>query len=77
VQLGISAERAIAPLRQLWRDIARNQAAQPDSEAHPLGWMRTYHYFETAYTSMQANALEPVRARSIPVRWFEGLGRAR
>jgi hypothetical protein len=69
-QLGISAERAIAPLRELWRDIARNQASQPDAEAHPLGWMRTDLYLETAHTSMQVNVLEPLRARSIPVRWF-------
>lgn len=69
-QLGVSAERAITPIRALWREIAKGQAPQPDSEAHPLGWMRTDEYLETADAAMQARVLGPLRARSIPVRWL-------
>jgi hypothetical protein len=69
-ELGVSAERAITPIRALWREIAKGQAPQPDSEAHPLGWMRTDEYLETADVAMQAKVLGPLRARSIPVRWL-------
>lgn len=69
-QLGVSAERAIAPIRALWRDIASNQQPHPDSEAHPLGWMQTNVYLEMAHIAMQEKVLAPLRARSIPVRWL-------
>lgn len=67
-ELATSAGRAIAPIRALWKQI---ESSPPplDSEAHPLGWMQTDAYLETAHTSMQKNVLEPLRARSIPVRW--------
>jgi hypothetical protein len=69
-ELGISAERAIAPIRALWRKIASERGQHPDSEAHPLGWMRTDAYLETAHIAMQEKVLAPLRARAIPVRWL-------
>ncbi|MFO0683633.1 MAG: hypothetical protein U0234_16360 [Sandaracinus sp.] len=68
--LADSAERAIAPIRGLWREI-EGAPPQPDSEAHPLGWMRSDAYLETAHEAMQKNVLAPLRARGIPVRWTE------
>lgn len=67
-ELATSAERAISPIRRLWQSMDREQIP-PDSEAHPLGWMQTEAYLETAHSSMQENVLAPLRARSIPVRW--------
>ncbi|KIG13961.1 hypothetical protein DB30_07377 [Enhygromyxa salina] len=67
-ELAISAERAIAPIEQLWSEIAQGAAPQPDSEAHPLGWMRTDTYLEMAHAAMQTHVLAPLRDRSIPVR---------
>lgn len=69
-ELAVSAERAIAPMRGLWKTID-GCAPQPDSEAHPLGWMQSQAYLETAHASMQRNVIEPLRARAIPVRWHE------
>jgi hypothetical protein len=69
-ELAVSAERAITPIRALWREIAKQQAPHPDSEADPLGWMRTDEYLETADVAMHAKVLGPLRARSIPVRWL-------
>jgi hypothetical protein len=69
-ELGISAERAIAPIRALWREIASEGAPHSDSEANPLGWMRTDEYLEMSHVAMQEKVLAPLRARSIPVRWL-------
>lgn len=69
-RLAVSAERAIAPIRDLWRQI-EGSAPQPDSEAHPLGWLQSEAYLETAHASMQKSVVAPLRARSIPVRWHE------
>lgn len=66
--LAEAAERAIAPIRRIWRDI-EGAPPQPDSEAHPLGWLRSEAYLETAHTSMHRNVLEPLRARGIAVTW--------
>ena len=69
--LAVAAERAIAPIRRLWREIVDEAKPLPDAEGHPLGWMRTDDYLDMARASMQTNVLEPLRARSIPVRWRE------
>ncbi len=69
--LADSAERAIAPIRALWRKVASDRHnPHPDSEAHPLGWMETDAYLETGHVAMQEKVLAPLRARSIPVRWL-------
>jgi len=65
-----SAERAIAPIRGLWKQIAAGPSPL-DSDANPLGWMQTDAYLETAHVAMQRNVIEPLRARAIPVRWEE------
>lgn len=68
--LADSAARAIGPIRELWREI-EGASPQPDSEAHPLGWLRSDAYLETAHTSLRRNVIEPLRARAIPVAWSE------
>ncbi|WP_106393822.1 hypothetical protein [Enhygromyxa salina] len=67
-ELANSAERAIAPIEQLWHEIAQGAAPQPDSEAHPLGWMHSDTYLEMAHAAMQSQVLTPLRDRAIPVR---------
>lgn len=66
-QLARSAERAIVPIRRVWKQVAASPPP-PDSEAHPLGWMETGAYLATAHTSLENNVLRPLRARAIPVR---------
>jgi len=66
-ELGNSAARAIAPIHKLWREIEAREAPPLDSEAHPLGWMQTENYLETARRAMQDKVLTPLRARSIQV----------
>ncbi|MCB9681331.1 MAG: hypothetical protein H6733_07635 [Alphaproteobacteria bacterium] len=66
--LADAAERAMAPIRALWREI-EGASPQPDSEAHPLGWLRSEAYLETAHASLRRNVVDPLRARGIDVVW--------
>ncbi len=65
--LASAAEGAIAEIRGLWKHI-EGEPPQPDSEAHPLGWLRSDAYLEMAHASLQKNVLAPLRSRSILVR---------
>lgn len=65
--LGQAADRAIRSIHRLWEEIA---AAPPplDSEAHPLGWMRSDAYLALAARSMESKVVRPLEARGIPLR---------
>ncbi|MGE0786488.1 MAG: hypothetical protein AB7S26_12530 [Sandaracinaceae bacterium] len=65
--LADSAERAIAPIQKLWREIAE-EPPPPDSDVNPLGWMRTADYLDAARDSMRDNVLRPLRDRGVAVR---------
>ena len=66
--LADSAGRAIAQIRGVWQEVEKQTAPPPDSEAHPLGWMETGAYLETAHRALREKVLEPLRGRGIPVQ---------
>lgn len=61
-----SAERAMAPIRALWREVER-EPPPLDSEAHPLGWLRSDRYLALAHEAMEKQVRTPLRERGIVV----------
>lgn len=66
VKLGGWADLAIRFLYSQWRITKKNRRA-PKHEGDVLGWMKTDDYLALAAKAMQAQVIEPLEARGIPI----------
>ncbi|MBX3192009.1 MAG: hypothetical protein KF819_33775 [Labilithrix sp.] len=65
-KLGASADLAIRFLYKQWDHTRRNRRA-PKHDGDVLGWMKTDDYLALAEKSLQAQVIDPLEARGIPI----------